>query len=78
MPSCDKVNTPQTNQQMQHATVRGWGGSDRDEESFLDQLTECLCPIPIITYPQDVLLAVQRAPQQKKEEGGQPQHKHKV
>ena len=40
---------------------------NRDEESFLDQLTECLCPIPIITYPQDVLLAVQREPEQKKE-----------
>lgn len=39
---------------------------NRDEETFLDQLTACLCPIPIITYPQ-VLLAVQREPEQRKE-----------
>lgn len=40
---------------------------NREEESFLNQLTESLCPIPIITYPQDVLMAVHREPEQKKD-----------
>lgn len=31
------------------------------------QLTECFCPIPIITHSQDVLLAVPRVPEQKTE-----------
>lgn len=55
--------------QMQHASAGGEirRERERDEESFLDQLTERLCPIPIITYPQDVLLAVQSVPEQKKE-----------
>lgn len=35
-------------------------------KSFLHQLTECLCPIPFITYPQEVLMAIQRAPEQRK------------
>lgn len=50
-----------------NAACNNAGGKGRDKESAFHQLTECLCPIPIITYLQDVLLAVQRAPQQKKE-----------
>ena len=45
---------------MQHATFQA-------REKTTNQLTECLCPIPIITYPQDVLLAIQRVPEKKRD-----------
>lgn len=51
---CPLADARQTDQQMQHATATG--GHDTDVELLLERLTECFCPIPIITYPQDVLL----------------------
>lgn len=40
---------------------------NRNVKSFWDQLTERLCPIPIITYSQDVLLSVQKERRNKRE-----------
>lgn len=50
-------------QQQQRRQERHIQTGNKDEQSLLDQLTECLCPIPIITYPQDVLLAIHREPE---------------